>query len=253
MSIKALLVDDEQPNIDNLKILLTKHCPQVKIVATAMNIQAALEAIAEYQPKVIFLDVEMPGHNGFEILEAIGEHRDFEVIFVTAFHQYAIDAIRFSALDYLLKPIRIGELVKAVEKLSQKQAESQKQERMENMIANLKRDHQAKKIAITSTERIDFVQLSDIIYCQSDNNYTSIYLKGGKKIVASQTLKSYERLLRDFDFFRVHQSYLINVKYISSILRKEGGYVLMNNGESLPISRMKKETLMEILTAEKKL
>lgn len=253
MSIRALLVDDEQPNIDNLRILLGKHCPQVQLVATAMNLSEALAAIETHQPNVIFLDVEMPGHNGFEILEAIGDKRDFEVIFVTAFHQYAIDAIRFSALDYLLKPIRIEELVKAVEKLSLKQAESQKAERMENMIANLKRDHQAKKIAITSIERIDFVQLSDIIYCQSDNNYTCIYLKNGKKILASQTLKSYERLLRDFDFFRVHQSFLINVKYISSILRKEGGYVLMNNGASLPISRMKKEALMEVLTAGKKL
>ena len=248
MSIRALLIDDEFPNLENLRILLEKHCPQVDILGTAMNKASALEAIALHQPNVLFLDVEMPGHNGFELLEDIGLERDFEVIFVTAFHQYAIDAIRFSALDYLLKPIRMEELVKAVEKLSQKQEESQRKEQMENMIANLKRDHQEKKIAITSADRIDFIKLSEIVYCQSDNNYTLFYLKNDRKIIASQTLKTYERLLRDFDFFRVHQSYLINTQYIQSILRKEGGQVLMQNGVAVPISRMKKDALMEIMS-----
>ncbi|MEM6804913.1 MAG: LytTR family DNA-binding domain-containing protein [Bacteroidota bacterium] len=248
MSIRAILVDDEAPNLENLRILLKKHCPQVEILGTAMNKATALEAISLHQPNVLFLDVEMPGHNGFEILEAIGTERNFEVIFVTAFHQYAIDAIRFSALDYLLKPLRVEELIKAVEKLSQKREEAQRKEQMENMIANLKRNHQDKKIAITSADRIDFIKLAEILYCQSDNNYTIFHLKNGRKLMASQTLKTYERLLRDFDFFRVHQSYLINTKYINSILRKEGGHVLMQNGDSLPISRMKKDALMEILT-----
>lgn len=248
MGIRAILIDDEAPNLENLRILLEKHCPQVEILGTAMNKASALEAIGLHKPNVLFLDVEMPGSNGFELLEAIGVDRDFEVIFVTAFHQYAIDAIRFSALDYLLKPIRVEDLVKAVEKLSQKQEENQRKEQMENMIANLKRDHQEKKIAITSADRIDFIKLSEIVYCQSDNNYTIFYLKNERKIIASQTLKTYERLLRDLDFFRVHQSYLINTQYIQSILRKEGGQLLMQNGATVPISRMKKDALMEILS-----
>lgn len=247
MHLKAILIDDELHNLENLRILLTKYCPQISVVGLAQQKQQALDLIANQQPDVLFLDVEMPEATGFELLNLLPNQHDLEVIFVTAFHQYALEAIKFSALDYLLKPVKIEELQEAVHKLANKQAERNQSARMENMLANFNRDDQAKKIAITTSDRIDFVRLSDIQYCKSDSNYTTFCLKEGSSILASQTLKNFERLLQDYAFFRVHQSYLINLRFVKSILRKEGGYVLMQNGDELPISRMKKEALVNAL------
>ena len=244
MAIRALLIDDEEHNIENLKILLGKYCPSVEVVGVAQNMGAALKEIERTDPDVLFLDIEMPKDDGFSLLKNIGGNRKFEVIFVTAYNQYALKAIKFSALDYILKPIKIHELQAAVKKLLEKREEKSHQYRLENMMGNFNRRNQEKKLAIATAQQIHCVSLSDIVFCQSDNNYTNFKLTNGQVILASNTLKMYERILNDFEFLRIHHSFLINLRHVDSIVRKDGSHVLFTNGDMVPFkSQMKKELL----------
>lgn len=244
--IFTLIVDDEPGNRENLRRMLEKHCPHLVLLGECASVKEARDAIVQKQPDLIFLDIRMGDGTGFTLLESLGDFSP-EVIFVTAYDEYAIQAIRFSALDYLLKPIDTQELIRAVQKASRVIAHKQQNLRMQNLLQNALRPDKKKKIALAVSDKIEFVEISDIIRCEADSNYTTFYLKQGKKLLVSKTLKEYDELLTPYNFLRVHQSHLINIDEIKSLVKTDGGYILMNDGSSVSISRQRRNYVMEML------
>lgn len=243
--IKAILIDDEKHCRETLAIQLEKYCPEVKLLAECSSSAQGLQAIADYQPDVVFLDVEMPLMNGFEMLQQLPDI-PFEVIFTTGYDAYAIKAIRFSALDYLLKPIDRDELKKAVGKISPR-PEHQMTKQLDILLQKLSnKPVTLQKIALPTLDGFELVPLETIIQCESDSNYTYVFLKNGKKFVVSRTLKEIEELLEGHYFLRVHHSHLINLNEIVRYIRGEGGYVVMSDNTSINVSRSRKEALLKI-------
>jgi two-component system LytT family response regulator len=243
--IKAILIDDEEHCRETLAIQLEKYCPEVKLLAQCSSAAQGLQAINDYQPEVVFLDVEMPLMNGFEMLGKLPEIA-FEVIFTTGYDAYAIKAIRFSALDYLLKPINKDELIKAVSKISRVRQNPISQQ-LDILMQKL--DHKPvvlQKIALPTLEGYELVPLVNIIQCESDSNYTYVYLKNGKKIVVSRSLKEIEELLEGHSFLRIHYSHLVNLNEIIRYVRGEGGYVVMSDNTTVNVSRSRKEILLKV-------
>lgn len=246
MKIKAIIIEDEKANRDNLKKILTEYCPTVEVVASCASAIAGRKAIFAHEPDLVFLDIEMPGGSGFSLLESIGKI-NFEVIFVTAYDHYGIKAVKFCALDYLLKPVDILELVQAVEKVGNRLTEKSENLRMKTLLNNRQKETPHPKIAVPQSDKIKFVEISSIIRCQGDGNYTQIFLKGKNTIVSSKTLKEYDELLSDYNFLRTHQSHLINLNEVNAYIKSDGGYIKMNDGTSISISRQRKEMVMEQL------
>lgn len=244
--ITAAIVDDEQGNRENLLRMLNEHCPQIKILAICSSVTEARTVLAEITPDILFLDICLGSDTGFSLLESLFDI-SFEVIFVTAYDRYAIQAIRFSALDYLLKPIDPGELARAVEKAVRITFRKQANKRMQNLLANTKMVDKQKKIALSVADKIEFVEIRSIIRCESESNYTTFYLKSGEKLIVSKTLKEFDDLLTPFNFLRVHQSHLVNLDEIKSFIKSEGGYIRMKDGSSVSISRQRRNYVMEIL------
>jgi two-component system LytT family response regulator len=247
MNIKAIIIDDEPGNVQNLQSMLSAYCPDVSVLATANSASSGIEVITRCEPDLVFLDIEMPRENGFEMLEKLPSI-NFEVIFVTAYNQYAIKAIRFCALDYLLKPISIAELTASVERVKLKLAQRQANERLQLFMQHLQQPGKQRKIALPAADEVQFVEIDQIIYCQGENNYTFFFLADGKKILVTRTLKEYEELLAEYGYVRVHRSYLINLRYVKAYVKKEGGYLLMSNDAKISISRSKKDEILQILT-----
>ena len=226
--------------------MIASYCPQANVIAQCSSATEARKIIIEQCPDLVFLDIEMPGGNGFSLLESLPDIR-FEVIFVTAYDNYGIKAIKFSALDYILKPIDTNDLIKSVEKASQKIAENIENLRMRNLLQNTKRKPSDKTIALAMNDRIEFVEVSSIVRCESDSNYTTFCLKNGEKLLVSRTLKEYDELLAPYGFLRVHQSHLINLNEIKSFIKSDGGYIRMKDGATVAISRQRRETVMKAL------
>jgi len=251
--ISAVIIDDEKNNIDNIVGLLQKLELVITIVGTATNAEDAIQLIVTTKPDLLFLDIQMPNKNGFDLLKAL-PHYQFEVVFVTAFDQYGIQAVKFSAIDYLLKPVNPEELVAAVRKVEIKLSKKKENLQLENLM-ELIRDKDAKKehkLALASTKEIRFVNTSDIIRCESSNAYTEFFLVDGKNIMVSRPIFEYEELLADYDFIRCHQSHLVNKKFIKSLLKEDGGYLLIEDNVRIPISRNKKENVLNALNNIKK-
>jgi two-component system, LytTR family, response regulator len=244
--IKALIVDDEPYCCESLATLLQRYCPEVKVVDICYNGATALKSIQEDRPQLVFLDIEMPKMNGFELLERLGEI-NFQLIFTTSYDQYAIKAIRFSALDYLLKPVDRDELQRAVQKVTAR-IKNPMPEQIEILLQKL---HQpglpVAKIAIPTVEGLHMILVESVISCTADSNYTVLHLKNKQNIVASRTLKEIEEMLEDFSFARVHHSFLINLNEVEKYVRGEGGYVMMSDGSSIDVSRSRKEYLLKKL------
>lgn len=242
MLISAVIIDDEQNNIENLEILLEQYCPQLTVVATALNATDGKSIILEHDPDIVFLDIQMPGKNGFALLQSLQTH-NFELIFVTAFDQYGIQAVKFSALDYLLKPIDTEELKTAVHKAIYRSSEKKQNKKLENLLQVL--EHQQQKnlhrIALTSAKETRFIRTQDIIRCESSNNYTTFFLFGREKIMTSKPIFEYEEMLVNYGFIRCHQSHLVNKKHIKSWVKEDGGFLLLDDNTQVPISRQKKE------------
>jgi two-component system LytT family response regulator len=244
--IRSVLIDDELKSRESLKILLTDFCENVEVAATCQNIAEGIEAIQQYKPDVVFLDIQMQRETGFDLLSKV-KPVDFEVIFTTAHSEYAIKAFKFSAIDYLLKPIDIEELKRALYKVERKM-NGNISDRLEQLIHNLKpSSNQNFKLALPTSDGLVFVRIDDIIYCEASSNYTVIYTNDGKKHVISRTLKEYEDLLAEHNFFRIHNSHLINLGSIKKYVRGDGGYVIMNNDVSLDVSKRKKEAFLSRL------
>jgi len=242
--IRAILVDDEVNSLDALTILLNEFCPQVEVIAKCPSPQMALDLIRKLSPDLLFLDIEMPGFNGFELLEKLG-NISFPVIFTTSYDQYGIKAIKYSALDYILKPIDPQELVTAVNKVQvQKHLPTPAQyEFLLSQIHN--RDLQLHKLAIPTNDGFVLISVDQIVFCEANDNYTHFRFKGGKNIAACRTLKEIEEQLAEFSFLiRVHHSYLVNLNEVLRYVRGEGGYLVMNDGTTINVSRSRKEPLL---------
>ena len=245
--MRAILIDDEIYNLENLRTLLEKHCPQVTIIATAQNVSDAVIAIEKYLPHLVFLDIQMGEQTGFDVLRLVPK-RNFEVIFVTAYDQYGIQAVKFAALDYLLKPIDIEELINAVDKADHKLATQIQTSQLDFLLQQLKKpETNISKIALQMQSEIRYVPLSEIIRCEADNSYTYFLLANSEKILVSKSLKEYADLLRPNGFLRTHQSHLVNPKYVKSWLKEDGGILLLTSGEKIPISKPNKEIVKKAL------
>jgi two-component system LytT family response regulator len=252
--IDAIIVDDEPYCCETLEILIGRCCPDLHVVAICNSGEEALTAIRGYSPQVVFLDIEMPNMNGFELLEKIPVV-DFSLIFTTSYDHYAIQAIRFSALDYLLKPIDRDELQRAAVKCAQR-CQHPTVQQLELLLQKMNRPQPKSKIlynkiALPTIEGLMMIEVNTIISCSSDSNYTSFMTKGGKKITVARTMKDVEELLEDDGFLRVHNSYLVNLNEITKYVRGEGGYLIMSDGSSIDVSRSRKETLLKRLAAHR--
>lgn len=248
--ITATIVDDEPYSCEALVTLLERYCPDVKVLDICYSAASALQSLNEQKPQILFLDIEMPHMNGFELLEKLPEV-DFELIFTTSYDQYAIKAIRFSALDYLLKPIDWEELKKAVQKAVNSMNHPLPQQ-IEVLLQKLNHPTIAiNKIAIPTMEGLQMVLVENIINCASDRNYTVLFLKNKQKIIASRSLKEIEEMLEDYSFARVHHSYLVNLNEVEKYMKGEGGYLLMSDRTIVDVSRSRKEILLKKLQPNK--
>jgi|SRR6218665_127233 len=244
--MNVILIDDEKNNLDNLKQLLLSYCPSVKVTGTAMNAIEGKKAIQELQPDLVFLDIQMPGKNGFELLKELN-HYDFEVIFVTAFDQFAIQAVRFAAVDYLLKPVNIEDLQSAVDRAEARSRQRRQNLQLENLISILQHRKEEHRIALSTVKETRFVHTNEIIRCESSNNYTIFFLKTGEKLTVSRPIFEFEEILKAYGFIRSHQSHLVNRYFIKSLVKEEGGYLLLEDGSQVPLSRNKKDEVIRQL------
>lgn len=244
--IKAILIDDEVHCLDTLSILLSDYCPDVNVVGCCMSAKQGLLAIEKNNPDLIFLDIEMPVMNGFELLEQFTKI-PFAIIFTTSYDQYAIKAIRYSVLDYLLKPIDPKELIAAVNKV-QTQKHLPVPEQFQFLMNQVKnREGGFNKIAIPTSEGFELIPADELVRCEAEDNYTHLFLKDKKKITACRTLKEMEEQLQSFSsFLRVHHSYLVNLNEVTKYIRGEGGYLVMSDGSTVNVSRSRKEALMKL-------
>jgi len=244
--VTATIVDDEPYCCEALCALLERYCSAVKVLDICYSASTALKSIKDHPPQILFLDVEMPHMNGFELLERL-EHVNFHLIFTTSYDHYALKAIRFSALDYLLKPIEREDLQNAVQKVM-KVAHAINPQQMEILLQNLINPNKPiSRIAIPTMEGLQMINVESIISCTADSNYTVIFLKNKSKITASRTLKDMEEILKDYSFARVHHSHIVNINEIEKYIKGDGGFLNMTDGSSIDVSKNRKEMLLKIL------
>jgi len=243
--ITAIIIDDEIHCRKTLAILLKEYCPEVRLMDQCSDAETGIEAIEKLKPELVFLDIEMPGMNGFDMLEKFSEI-PFAVIFTTGYDQYAIKAFRFYAIDYLLKPIEPRELISAVHKVKvPKEVPATDQFQMLLNRIN-KREEVLPNIPVPTSDGFELILVEDVLFCEAKDNYTYFQLKNKKKIIACRMLKEVEKQLSDFPFFvRVHNSYLVNIKEVKKYVRGEGGYVIMSDDTSVNVSRSRKEELLK--------
>ncbi|WP_426431541.1 LytR/AlgR family response regulator transcription factor [Winogradskyella sp. HB-48] len=240
MKLNAIIVEDEETSRAILRNYLTKYCPNISIVGEASNVEEALVLIRNNDLDVVFLDVEMPFGNAFDLLDKVG-HIDFETIFVTAYNHYAIEALNAHASYYLMKPISIDELIKAVDYVTEIKA---KEDALQDQVLVPKTNAVNGKITIPQQDGFEVLETADILYCKADDNYTEIYLNNNKKKLVSKTLKYIEDSLKDGNFARVHKSYLVNVNEVVKYVKGKGGSVVLSNGKEIMVSASKKSELL---------
>jgi two-component system LytT family response regulator len=242
---KILIIDDEKPTREFIRRMLESFKLNAAIFIDGENVESGIKAIEEVQPDLVLLDIQMPDGNGFDVLRRT-QYKKFEVIFITAFQEFAIQAIKFSAMDYILKPIDMDELqssvTRALDAIHQKADESQFSVLQNNIQPNQKR-----KLVLKTLESIHVVDIETIIRCEADKNYTSFFLADGKRILVSKTLKDYDTMLSGHNFFRAQQSHLININFIERYDKQDGGYVIMKDGASVPLSPAKKDQFFQLL------
>jgi two-component system LytT family response regulator len=247
--IRSIIIDDEPQNNKILRHFLETYCHDVVVIAEATEPQQALSLISEMKPQLLFLDIELPGQNAFCLLNQLMPV-DFEIIFVTAYNQYALNAIKYNALDYLLKPINIDELRQAVEKVNVRLAEKNINERLANFFHNQAQILDNSRIALPTQEGLTFYPIKDIVNCEAEGPYTRFHFISDKSIIVTGTLKEFEQLLPSEMFCRVHHSYLVNLNRIHKYFRGKGGYLEMDNGKTVEVSQRKKEGFMARLKME---
>ena len=243
--MKALLIDDEQHALEALKWELNEHCPEVEVVAATSDPMEAIRLIYALKPDLLFLDIEMPKMNGFELLQTLPEH-ELAIVFTTAYDEFAIKAIKVSAFDYLLKPIDSDELKATVQKFKQQMGASATP-KLEGLLHSLSHEkHKLEKIPVPHQNGTDFIDQNTILYCESSGNYTQIHVQDTQLLI-SKTLKHFEQLLNPALFLRVHHSYIVNVNHVTKYIKGEGGELILSNGASIRVSRSRKESVLQKL------
>jgi two-component system LytT family response regulator len=247
MNIKAIIVDDELHSLQTTELLVQKYCPKIEITGLAESAEKGIQLIDKLKPDIVFLDIAMPVMNGFEMLQHI-TYKSFEIVFTTAYDEYAIKAFKVNAIDYLLKPIDPEELVQAMEKVKEKLDKHEQYNKIDELLKMIGQPEvKRKKVALSIDGKIKMIPFDSIIYCESESNYTYIYLAQGKRVMISKTLKEVEKIIGNPGFFRVQNSYLVNLGHIKEYIRGEGGELIMSNGDEVKVSRKKKEELMKLL------
>ncbi|MEM9646980.1 MAG: LytTR family DNA-binding domain-containing protein [Bacteroidota bacterium] len=247
MILNVVIVEDEKKSRETLKALLEEFCKDVKVIGMASNVDEAVKVLSVMSPDVVFLDIELQTGQGFDVLDRIKDPT-FEVIFTTAFEKYAIKAIKFSSLDYLLKPIDLDELKQAVEKARNRMDTNVYRQQIDTLMQNLSKEtYKQEKICLATTGGMEFIAIEDIVLCKADGSYTSFVLKNKNKLMVSKHLKEYEALLGEHQFMRVHNSYVINLKEVKKYVKADGGYIMMSNDMHVSLSPRKKDELMEAM------
>lgn len=239
----CIIIDDEQKNIKLLQQMLEMHCRSVQVIGSSSDAKQGLQMIEEFQPPLVFLDVEMPHLNGFDLLKKL-EPISFEVIFVTAYSQYAVEAFEHHATGYITKPINTEKLVAAVNTAIKRIEEKSINKNLFSLLEQTNKQSAPDKIPLSTTNGLVFVKIADILYCESSGNYTHFFLAGDKKIVVSRQLGEYEKLLPENNFTRIHDKYIINLNYIKEYIKGSGGEVVLENGRELPVATRRKEDFL---------
>jgi two-component system LytT family response regulator len=242
----AVIVEDELGARETLRGLLSQHCPQIKVVGEAHDVKSGVDCINRYHPDIVFLDIEMPDGDGFDLITKLPSI-DFNVIFTTAHSDYAIKAFKYSATHYLLKPIITEELLEAVDKASKKLHAKEIAEQMDKLLSSLPDINKSNKLVLNTISSITVVRFAEIIMCRADRNYTTFYLEDGNEITTSRSLKEYENLLNEKTFFRSSRQYLVNVNHVKSFQRSDSKMIKLTRGLEAPVSNRKREQLLQIL------
>jgi two-component system LytT family response regulator len=242
--IKTLIIDDEQHCIDSIKNLIDNYGKNLNIVATCSTVEEAIEKTNLLNPDLVFLDIEIHDQTGFDYLEQLGEF-DFNLIFTTAFNNYAIKAFKYSAMDYLLKPIDSDDFIGAIKRLKKRISASDTKAQIKMLLNNLKKEDHKKTIRIPNLDGFEIVEISDIIHCQAETSYTHIFTEH-QKFMVSKGIKFYEDLLKDANFFRIHNSHLVNINHVKKYTKGKGGYVTMSNNSTIEVSTRKKEEFLKL-------
>ena len=244
--IRTLVIDDEDKLRKMLIDILNRFCNDVEVIGEAENVTKGVELIEQLKPDLVFLDINMPDGTGFDLLnQVIGI--DFKVVFVTAYEEFAVKAIKFSALDYILKPIDFNEIILAIEKVRNVMNQDIYNMKLESLLSNNEPNNKDnKKIALNTSNKIYIVNVCDIVRCESDKNYTTFYLNNGKNLVVSRTIKEFDELLSDYDFFRTHKSHLVNIAHIKQYEKQDGGYIVLKDDTTVPVSQRKKDQLIKL-------
>ena len=245
--IAAIIIDDEVDGREAIELALDKYCPEVTIAGSFATPESGIAGIRQIRPDLVFLDVQMPQMSGFDVLQQLFPVT-FEVIFVSAYDRYAIKAIKFSALDYLLKPVDVDDLIQAVKKVKERSSHRNNSYQYQSVLNNIQaKSGKLEKLAVPSSNGIDFFNTSDIIYCRADGSYTTLVLKEQQNCLVSKNLKDFENLLAESGFCRVHHSYLVNLTHVQKYIKGEGGYVMLTDGHHVDISRRKKDEFLALL------
>jgi two-component system, LytTR family, response regulator len=240
--INAIIADDEKMSRNTLKKMLELHCPSVEIISEAEDASEAASQVEKFNPELLFLDIAMPGKNGIDFLKELGEI-NFEVIFVSAYDKYILQAMRLSAVDFLQKPVDEEQLIYAVNNAFKRIAAKTNNKQVQAFLHNVQepKNYQDMQLCVPGIKGFQVIKIRDIIYCEAENTYTTIFLQDNQKLLASRPLADYEQLLQDTSFVRIHKSYLINIQQLKEYQKGEGGVVVMSNGKHLEVSRRKKE------------
>lgn len=246
--LKAILIDDEKSALQSLQLDLSEYCPEIEVVATCKSAADGLRAISEHAPDLLFLDIEMPKMNGFELLQSLAEIT-FDVIFVTAYDQFAVRAFEFNAVDYLLKPILSSQLIQAVQKVLQRRKHEFPQTELEALVNNvqLHSHHTINNIALPCSDGYEFIPVDQITHLQGESNYTWVFVESKKKYLVAKTMKELSGMIRFPQFFRAHKSYIVNLNHVAKYIRGRGGYLVLRDGNQIPVSRSQKDALMRVL------
>jgi len=251
--ITALLIDDDKHLRKGMKSLMERYASEIVIIGEAESVKTGIVALEKYKPQVVFLDIHLSDGTGFDILEEVSQLHgkiNTHIVFITAHEQYALKAFKFSALDFLLKPVDPEELQKTIVKIKETLEKNNSFEHIDLLLENIrKKVDNFKRIALSTSDGIHLFEISDIIRCESQDNYTKFYIKNHKPLLISKTLKEYEELLTEHGFERIHQSHLINLAYLKSYIKNDGGYVIMADNTNIPIAQRKRERLQELIKA----
>lgn len=246
--IRAVIVDDEVSAVKSLQWEIEAFCPWIEVCASYLDPVEAIKGINLIKPDCVFLDIEMPQVDGFQLLDML-EFRNFELIFTTAYDMYALQAFKENAVDYLLKPIDSDDLRLAAEKVLDRKRNNRLGDQLRSIMLDIKRQRSSRKIPLSFADKTIYVQTDDIIFCKSDGNYTEIYMEGDVKEVLSKKIKEVEALIDNPSFYRVHHSYLVNLNYITEFIKSDGQYLVLKDGSSVPVSRSKKKDLLQLLNS----